>query len=322
MGTVVDRGVEGGSSHTGLERLALALKNWSTSRKGERAGRPVGFPRFNKRGRGRPSVAFTTGAIRVCDDRRSVVLPRLGRIHVHESTRKLHRRIANRTATVKRATCTRDATRRWHVSFTVEVQRRVGPPAHVKRHHTAVGVDVGTVDLIVAATADGAEVLRVPAPRGLTGTQAKLRRLQRKAARQRNGSARQRRTRHAIARLHRRAADRRADAIHKATTALTQQFDTVVVETLGADNLGRRKPGAGKGGRGLNRALKDAALARVRTQVGYKTAWYASTMIQAPRMFPSSKQCSACGRRKPSLTGRPHLPVRQHRGRMRPADRS
>lgn len=171
--------------NTGLEQLALALKNWSDSRKGTRSGRPVGFPRFKARARTTPSVAFTTGTIRVEADRRSVTLPRLGRIHTHENTRKLHRRLANGTGRILRATCTRDSAGRWHVSFTVEVTRRICPPAHVKRHNDAVGVDQNCGDL-VAATPDGREVLRVPAPRALRDAQKRLGRLQRKAARQTN----------------------------------------------------------------------------------------------------------------------------------------
>jgi hypothetical protein len=60
--------------------------------------------------------------------------------------------------------------------------------------------------------------------------------------------------------------------------------------------------GAGKGGRGLNRALADAAPAELRRQLGYKTSWYGSRLIVAGRWYPSSKTCSACGGRKPSLT--------------------
>ncbi|HUG85598.1 MAG TPA: hypothetical protein VMM13_13605, partial [Euzebya sp.] len=69
----------------GLEQLALSLKNWADSRSGKRKGKPVGFPTFKSRARTRPSVAFTTGTIRCEDDRRSVTLPRLGRIRTHES---------------------------------------------------------------------------------------------------------------------------------------------------------------------------------------------------------------------------------------------
>jgi len=75
----------------------------------------------------------------------------------------------------------------------------------------------------------------------------------------------------------------------------------IVVEDLAVANMTRRKPGAGKGGRGLNRALADAGLAELRRQLGYKTTWYGSHLIAAARRYPSSKTCSACGGRKPSL---------------------
>jgi len=55
----------------GLEALAAALKNWSESKTGKRKGRPVGFPRFRRRG-ARMSFAYTTGSIKVLADRHSV----------------------------------------------------------------------------------------------------------------------------------------------------------------------------------------------------------------------------------------------------------
>ena len=63
---------------SGLAALAVALKNWSDSRRGTRAGELVGFPRFRRRG-GRHACGFTTGRIRV-DDARHVTLPRVGRL--------------------------------------------------------------------------------------------------------------------------------------------------------------------------------------------------------------------------------------------------
>jgi transposase len=54
--------------NTGLDGLARALQNWSTSRSGERAG----FPKFKTRHRRARSVRFTTGVIRVEADRRHI----------------------------------------------------------------------------------------------------------------------------------------------------------------------------------------------------------------------------------------------------------
>ena len=78
---------------SGLDALARGLKNWADARAGRRAGGPMGFPRRKKKSRGRQACRFTTGAIRVEPDRHHVVLPRLGRLKTHESTRKLARRL-------------------------------------------------------------------------------------------------------------------------------------------------------------------------------------------------------------------------------------
>jgi putative transposase len=279
----------------GLEALSLALKNWS---EGKKAGRQVGFPRFKRRG-SRASFAYTTGSIHVLDDRRSVQLPRLGRVRTHENTRKLHRRLTAGSARILRATVTRDACGRWYCSFAVEVQRAVQRGS--QRRHAAVGVDVGVRDLLVAADQQGREVLRVPAPRPLSAAQAKLARLQRKTARQTRGSNRRRKTLRRIAATHGRAAAVRRDTLHKATTRLATCADTIVVEDLHVAGMGRKKAGLGARGRGMNRAVADAAMAEVRRMLAYKTTWYRSRLVEADRWWPSSKTCSGCGGRKPSL---------------------
>jgi len=153
-------------------------------------------------------------------------------------------------------------------------------------------------------------VARVPAPRSLAAAQARLRAVQRRAARQdgpdrrtgRRGSKRWARTAGRVARIHARVAGLRRDGLHQATTALARRHQVIVIEDLNVAGMTRRKPGAGRGGRGLNRALADAGLGELRRQLGYKTAWCGSTLIVADRWYPSSKTCSACGGRKPSLT--------------------
>ena len=283
---------------SGLDGPARALYNWKKGR-----GR---FPRLRKR-RHRMGVRFTTGAIRVEADRRHVTLPRIGRVRTHESTRKLARRVEAGTARIMAATIRQDAAGRWHVAFTCEVQRATGKaarPSHARRlapEGEPVGVDVGARDLVVAATADGDEVLRVAAPRSLHAAQRKLRRLQRKRARQQKGSNRQQRTTRRIGKVHARAGNVRRDTIAKTTTLLAQGCDHLVIEDLGVAGMGARKPGAGKGGRAANRAVRDAALAEVARQLAYKTGWYGTELTVADRWYPSSKTCSGCGRRKPSL---------------------
>lgn len=294
--------------NSGLDSLARSLEAWTKSRSGQRAGRPVGFPRFHSKRR-RSSVRFTTGTIRVEPDRHHVSLPRLGRIHTHESTRKLGRRIQDGTARVLSATVTRDSAGRWYVALQALVQQHPARPRHIGVRQPVVGVDVGVRNLLVVATPDGNEVERIPAPRSLADAQVRLRALQRRAARRqgpydsasgrkRPASKRWHRTQAAIGKAVARAARIRLDTLHKATTRLAQQHRTIVVETLNIAGM-RRSGGARK--RGLNRALADAALAQVRRMLAYKTTWYGSRLVEADRWYPSSKTCSGCGGRKPRL---------------------
>jgi IS605 OrfB family transposase len=279
---------------SGLDALARGLQNWSDSRAGRRAGRRVGFPRRKAKHRTRPTCRFTTGAIRVEPDRHHIVLPRIGRIRTHESTRKLARRLEQSTARILAATITNTGNR-WHVSFTVEVQRRI--PAHA-RGCGVVGVDVGIRHLAVLSTSQA-----IPNPRPLNQAQQRLRRLNRQLARRHgprgpDGTRRipspgWRQARRRLARAHARVANTRRDGLHKLTTELATNYDTIVVEHLHVAGMIRN--------RRLARQIADTGFAELRRQLGYMTAWYGSALLAADQWYPSSKTCSACGTVKAKL---------------------
>lgn len=290
------------------KNLAAALKNWDDCRSGRRQGPRVGFPSFKSK-RSTKKFAFTTGTINVEADRHHVTLPRLGTLRVHESTRKLARRLEQGTARVLKATVRFDRGR-WLVSFSCLVQRTAQRPAHLKRAASTVGVDVGVKDLVVVATPQGDEVMRVRAPKEFRHASRKLRALQRKAARQqgrwdattrarREPSAGWLRTQQTIAKQHVRVADLRRDRLHKLTTVLAQSFDVIGTETLAVKNM-MASGGAHK--KGLNRSIGDAGLGEFSRQLDYKTTWYNSLRVQADRWYPSSKTCSGCGCVKTKLS--------------------
>ena len=294
---------------TACVALANALKNWNASRNGTRAGAKMGFPRF-KKARGRQSVTFTTGVIRVEPDRHHITLPRLGTLKTHESTRKLARRLEAGTARITTATLSMEPTGRWYVSFVVHVQRSMRAPAHAASRAPIVGVDLGVKDFLVVATPDGREVERIPAPREYRHAQAVLRALQRKAARQvgpydpatrarRDASTGWRRTQKQIAKAHARVGHLRADRIHKTTTRLAQTHQVIGVETLAVKAM-MASGGAYK--KGLNRAIADAGFGETLRQLDYKTSWYDARLVKADRWYPSSKTCSGCGTAKAKLS--------------------
>ena len=123
-----------------------------------------------------------------------------------------------------------------------------------------------------------------------------------------SGSGRRKRRAARLARIHARVADQRRDGLHKLTTRLAKGYGTVVVEDLNVAGMTRSARGTteapGKNVRakaGLNRGVLDTAPGELRRQFTYKTGWYGSTLVVADRWFPSSKTCSVCGWRNPSL---------------------
>jgi putative transposase len=86
-----------------------ALAAWSDSRSGKRAGKRIGFPRFKRKTGGTPSFRLRNkfrnsrpSAIRIGDnDRpRSITLPRIGQIRVHDDTRRLRRMLTKDRAKI------------------------------------------------------------------------------------------------------------------------------------------------------------------------------------------------------------------------------
>ena len=77
-----------------FEWLSQALRNWSDSRKGRRAGRMVGWPKYKSKRSSVPRFAYTTGSFGLIeDDPKALKLPRIGRVHCMENaTERVHGR--------------------------------------------------------------------------------------------------------------------------------------------------------------------------------------------------------------------------------------
>jgi len=279
--------------NTGLDGLATALKNWQDSRTGKRKGRRAGFPRFKSRHKSRLSCRFTTGAIR-CEARHAV-LPRIGRIKLHEDGTALVSKVEAGTARILSATV-RFERGRWFVAFTCEAGRTARTPVHPD---AVVGVDLGIKALAVLSTGEV-----VPNPRHLSGALRRVRRLSRtasrrqgpydpKARRRRAPSNRWRRATANLARAQGRVADQRRDGICKLTTRLSREFGLVVAEDLNVAGMLKN--------RRLARHIADASFGEIRRQLAYKTEWNGSRLVPAGRWYPSSKTCSGCGAVKAKL---------------------
>jgi putative transposase len=268
--------------------LERTLADFIASKKGMRKGRRLGFPRRKRRGRCKDSFRFSTGPMRAAGA--NVTLPRLGTVRTHESTRKLARRLDNGTARILSATVSR-AAQRWFVSFTCEVTRAT--PERLPRPGSAIGVDLGVRTLLTGAD-DTGRVIEIEGPKALRSSLRRLRRASRALSRKAKGGSNRRKAAARLARVHARAASVRADALHKATTGLARRYETIVTEDLNVTGM--------LANRRLARAVADQGFGQARRMLGYKTVWSGGRLLTADRWYPSSKICSRCGWRKPSLT--------------------
>ncbi|HEY1636190.1 MAG TPA: transposase [Acidimicrobiales bacterium] len=189
------------------------------------------------------------------------------------------------------ARITLDRTGRWHVSFSACQPTLVREPTGRK-----VGLDAGVVATL--STSDG-EHLHVPSLR--PGETQRLRRLQRKLARQQRGSQRRQRTKRAITRLRAREADRRRDFVEQTTTAVVRGFDLIAIEDLAVKNMVRsakgtiEQPGTNVARkRGLNRAISAQCWAMIRRRLEDKAATCDVKVVPVDPKH-TSQRCAACG---------------------------
>jgi putative transposase len=169
------------------------------------------------------------------------------------------------------------------------------------RPDVAVGVDLGVKCLAVLADSQG-EVRYVPNPAHYDTALKILKRMSRRVSRRQGPDRRTGQKpskRWLIAndernRVHHRVANLRADALHKLTTKVTGEYDTVVVEDLNVAGMLRN--------RRLARKIADAGFGEIRRQIAYKTRWIGSRVIVANRWYPSSKTCSNCKTAKAKLS--------------------
>ena len=264
-----------------LRDLAQGLSNWSKSRKGQRKGRRVGFPRFKSKNTTMRFAYSTNFTAPTASDPYGLKLPRIGRVHCMENVFKR----VNGARLVRVSVSCRAG--RWYASLTVE-REQPPSPAHTRKRG-AVGVDLGIKHL--ATLSDGTVI---PNPRALDARLKALRKAQQALSRKTKGSARREKAKERVARLHARVSDARVDAINKATTMIAQTYTTVCIEDLNVAGMVKNHH--------LARSVSDASLGEFRRQLEYKTARTGAVLRVVDRWYPSSKTCSNCGTVKAKLS--------------------
>jgi putative transposase len=240
------------------------------------------YPRFKSRKKSRASAEYTRSAFKW----------REGKLTLAKMEQPLDIRWSRPLpdgAKPSTLTVSRDSAGRWFVSMLCEDTITSAPATTA-----AIGIDAGITSLVTLSTGE-----KIANPKYERRDRARLARAQRKLSRKANGSSNREKARRKVARVYAKIADRRRDFLHKLSTRLVRENQTVVIEDLIVRNLL-------KNGR-LARAISDAAWTDLRMMLEYKSAWYERELIVIDRWFPSSKLCGDCG----TVRGKLPLNVRE-----------
>ena len=230
------------------------------------------YPRFKSRKKSRRSAEYTRSAFRYRDAKLTLA-------KMSEPLHIVWSRALPEGARPSTVTVSQDSAGRWFVSLLCD-----DPTVkHLPATDGAVGIDAGLDHLLTLSTGE-----KITNPRHERKDRARLARAQRNLSRKARGDGANRaKARRKVARIHARIADRRRDYLHKVTTRLVRENQTLVIEDLTVRNMLSNHT--------LARAISDAAWTQFRSMLEYKAAWYGREVIAVDRWFPSSKLCHACG---------------------------
>ena len=245
----------------GLRHLQKAFANfWAGHAK---------YPNFKKKHNG-GSAEFTKAAFKWRDGQ--VWLAKCTEALPLRWSRQLPKGCEPSTITVKL-----DASGRFHVSLLVDTVIEPLP-----KSDKSIGLDVGITSLIATSNRD-----KIANPKHFKRLRTKLKRVQKSLSRKQKGSNNRYKQRQKVAKVHAQITDSRKDFLHKLTTQLVNENQTIVVEDLAIKSMVKSHK--------LAQSISDASWGELIRQLAYKCQWYGRELIKLDRWFPSSKRCGSCG---------------------------
>lgn len=247
------------------QSLQQSIINMNTAFENFFKGR-ADFPKFKKKGKGKQSFNIPQ-SIKIDNDK--LIIPKFKKgINI-----VLHRPIKG---TIRQATISRTPTDKYFVSIlceTGEVEKQPNPI----HEETTIGLDLGIKSFLVAS--NGKEYDN---PKYLRKSIDRLKYQQRQFSRHKS-----KKRKHRIAILHEKVANQRKDFLHKVSTELIRENQSIALEDLNISGMLKNHCLAG--------SISDASWGMFVTMLEYKAKWNGVNILKIGKFEPSSKTCSKCG---------------------------
>ena len=233
------------------------------------------YPRFKSKKHTRDCVKFINH-VHFDFDNWTVKLPKLGKVKL----------CMNRTfdqSTCKQGTCTVSKDHCGTYWCVITVDDLQPKPTKIKLvKDNAIGVDLGIKDYAILS--DGTKFSN---PKHLEKSQRKLAHLQKVFARKGKDSKNYERMKIKVAKCYRSIMNKRNDFLHKLSTHLVRNYNTICLEDLNVKGMEQNHH--------LARAIQGAAWSEFVRQLEYKSEFFEKNVLFIGRFEPSSKLCHKCG---------------------------
>jgi putative transposase len=261
------------SLQSSLTHLDIAFTNFFKKR--------AKFPKFKSRHNNKQSFEIPQ-YVKVDFEKNRVILPKFGKKGIKC---KFSRRF---NGEVKTCTISRNSSGQYHISILVENNLSL-PPKVAIEGDTAIGIDMGIKDFAILS--DGQKIAN---PKHLAKSSEKLAKAQIKLSKKQKGSNNRAKARIKVARVHNKINNQRKDFLHKLSSKIISENQTVCLEDLDVKGLMEKSESY------ASKAIADCSWSEFMTMLEYKSDWYGKNIVRIGRFEPSSKLCS-CGIKNDSL---------------------
>lgn len=241
-----------------LERLDRSYQNFFEHR--------AKYPRWAKKNKYK-SFTFKQG-VKLHPNTLRFSFPKIGKVKFFND--RMDENMTIQTATIIRET---DG---WYLNITGNVSKKELP-----KNENKIGIDLGLTNFVVTSEGEFFD-----APNFLRKAENELKVAQRIVSRKKKGSSNRKKAVKILALKHKKVREQRKNFLHKLSTKLVRENQSISVENLNIRGMVKNH--------NLAKSISDAGWGMFKNMLRYKSEWYGRQYIEVnPRN--TSKICNVCG---------------------------
>jgi putative transposase len=271
-----------------------------------------GLPSFKKKGQ-KDSFYLSNDKTKLSKSKRSIWVPKLGLVRLKEKFP-----FSDKQGRLVSVTISREADR-WFASLSFMLKEEFLPKLE-RAQDGFTGFDAGKIKVLTSS-----QGVQIEAPKPLFKSLKKLARAQRKKSRQLEAKKKFKKENPEafsemeakqkarldtsglpfsgknlkkqslkVQKIHREVVNQRKDFNHKLSTKICKENQFICLESLDLRGMIQK-------GKTSNRNWADVSIGQLYGFIDYKAVRYGSNILKMDPFYPSSKNCSRCGSKKPDL---------------------